>query len=117
MIDYFIYYASSNIVGVLIFGVMLAHDRLSVDRQEKQLKYDQVLIAFMLYFLSDAIWSGVDAGVLPVNRFSVLATNFSNFLLYQQLQYYKKLLKITNLHQSYYQDLLFHHSFFHLTSL
>ena len=42
MIDYFIYYASSNIVGVLIFGVMLAHDRLSVDRQEKQLKYDQV---------------------------------------------------------------------------
>ena len=81
MIDYFIYYASSNIVGVLIFGVMLAHDRLSVDRQEKQLKYDQVLIAFMLYFLSDAIWSGVDAGVLPVNRFSVLATNFSNFLL------------------------------------
>ena len=87
MVDYFIYYASSNIVGVIIFGVMLAHDRLGVDRQEKQLKYDQVLIAFMLYFLSDAIWSGVDAGVLPVTRFTVLATNFSNFLLSTLITY------------------------------
>lgn len=81
MYDYFIYYASSNIVGVIIFGIMLAHDRLGVDRQEKQLKYDQVLIAFMLYFISDALWSGVDSGVFPVNRLSVLLTNFSNFLI------------------------------------
>ena len=61
MIEYFTYYASSNIVGIIIFGIMLAHDCLGVDRQEKQLKYDQVLIAFILYFISDAIWSGVDA--------------------------------------------------------
>ena len=78
MIEYFTYYASSNIVGVIIFGIMLAHDCLGVDRQEKQLKYDQVLIAFILYFISDAIWSGVDAGVFPVNRFTVLGTNFAN---------------------------------------
>ena len=81
MSEYFIYYASSNIVGVLIFGVMLAHDCLGVDRQEKQLKYDHVLIAFMLYFLSDAIWSGVDSGTFPVNIFTVLLTNFSNFII------------------------------------
>ena len=92
MSDYFIYYASSNVVGIIIFGIMLAHDRLSVDRQEKQLKYDQVLIAFMLYFLSDAVWAGVDSGTFPVTRFSVLGTNFLNFLIstfitYSWIQY------------------------------
>ncbi|MCR5204421.1 MAG: hypothetical protein K6E47_05155 [Lachnospiraceae bacterium] len=49
MIEYFTYYASSNIVGIIIFGIMLAHDCL-----------------------------GVDAGVFPVNRFTVLGTNFAN---------------------------------------
>ena len=81
MRDYFIYYAASNIVGIIIFGIMLGHDRLGLDRQEKQLKYDQVLIAFMLYFLSDAIWAGVDSGMFPVNKLTVLGTNFSNFLI------------------------------------
>ena len=81
MVDYFVYYATSNIVGVIIFGIMLAHDLLGVDRQEKQLKYDHVLMAFMLYFISDAIWAGVDAGVLPVNKFTVIGTNFSNFII------------------------------------
>ena len=36
--DYFIYYSSFNIFGVIIFGIMLAHDRMSIDKQEKQLK-------------------------------------------------------------------------------
>ena len=58
MSDYFIYYASTNIVGAIIFGIMLIHDCLGVDRQEKQIKYDHSLIAFMLYFISDAIWAG-----------------------------------------------------------
>jgi hypothetical protein len=60
MPEYFIYYASSNIVGIVIFGIMLAHDRFSIDRQEKQLKYDRTLIAFMLYFFSDTIWCAID---------------------------------------------------------
>ena len=84
---YFIYYASSNVVGIIIFGIMLAHDRLSLDRQEKQLKYDRALIAFMLYFLSDAIWSGVDSGVLPVNEFTVLLTDFANFVIMTDIVY------------------------------
>ena len=81
MSEYFIYYVTSNIVSCIIFGIMLAHDRLSIDKQEKQLKYDHALIAFMLYFLSDAIWSGVDSRVFPVNTFTVLATNFMNFII------------------------------------
>jgi len=87
MREYFMYYASSNVVGIIIFGIMLGHDRLGLDRQEKQLKYDQVLVAFMLYFLSDAIWAGVDSGMFPVNRFTVLGTNFANFLISALITY------------------------------
>ncbi|MCR4586444.1 MAG: GGDEF domain-containing protein [Lachnospiraceae bacterium] len=81
MSEYFIYYASSNIVGAIIFGIMLANDRMSIDRQEKQLKYDHALVAFMAYFISDAIWAGVDSGVLAVNTITVLLTNLSNFVI------------------------------------
>ncbi|MCR4993252.1 MAG: GGDEF domain-containing protein [Lachnospiraceae bacterium] len=81
MSDYFIYYASSNIVGAIIFGIMLAHDRFSIDRQEKQLKYDQTLIAFMLYFVSDSIWCAVDSGLVEKTLFRVAITTFTNFIL------------------------------------
>ena len=87
MSEYFIYYASFNIVGAIIFGIMLLHDRMSIDRQEKMLMYDNALIAFLLYFVSDAIWSGVDSGVFPVNSFTVLATDFSNFVLMTAITY------------------------------
>ena len=87
MSEYFIYYASFNFVGVVIFGIMLAHDRLSIDQQEKQIKYDRALIAFMLYFVSDAIWSGVDSGVFPVNKFTVLITDFSNYVIMTAITY------------------------------
>lgn len=87
MSEYFIYYSSINMVGVLIFGIMLSNDCLGVDRQEKQLKYDYTLIAFILYFISDAIWSGVDSGVFPVNYFSVMFTAISNFIIMTFITY------------------------------
>ena len=87
MQDYFIYYASSNLVGLIIFGIMLAHDRLSVDRQEKQLKYDQTLVAFMLYFFSDSVWAAVDSGLIPKTLFSVSLLNFINFVLMTAITY------------------------------
>jgi len=87
MTEYFIYYASINFVGFIIFGIMLAHDCLGIDRQEKQLRYDQTLVAFMCYFLSDAVWSGVDAGIFPVSRFSVAFTAFINFVIMTVITY------------------------------
>lgn len=87
MSDYFIYYASSNIVGAVIFGLMLIHDHMGLDRQEKQLKYDQALIAFLLYFLSDTVWVAVDSGVIPANRLSVMITNFTNFAIMTTIIY------------------------------
>ncbi len=87
MSEYFIYYASFNIVGAIIFGIMLTHDRRGIDKQEKQLKYDQALIAFLLYFVSDAIWAGVDSGVFPANSFTILATDLSNYILMTAITY------------------------------
>ncbi|MBP5607550.1 MAG: GGDEF domain-containing protein [Lachnospiraceae bacterium] len=87
MSEYFIYYSSINIVGAVVFFIMLMHDKMSIDRQEKMLKYDNALISFMLYCISDAIWSGVDSGVFPVNSFTVLATDFSYFVIMTAITY------------------------------
>jgi diguanylate cyclase (GGDEF)-like protein len=87
MSGFFTYYAESNIVCFIIFGIMLVHDLLNVDRQEKQIKYDHALIAFMFYFLSDAVWAGVDSGVFPVTTFTVVATNFSNYVIMAAVMY------------------------------
>ncbi len=84
---YFVYYASINIVGAIIFSILLIHDYSRVDRQEKQVKYDRALVAFLLYFISDAIWSGVDSSFFPVNKFTVLSTNFSNFFMMTLITY------------------------------
>ena len=51
MSAYFIYYTEASIVCMIIFGIMLCRDIFNADRQEKQIKYDHALIAFMLYML------------------------------------------------------------------
>ena len=87
MSSYFIYYTEANIVCVCIFAIILVRDLLSMDRQEKQIKYDHALIAFMLYFVCDACWAAIIAGVLPRNLFTVLATNFGNYILMAAITY------------------------------
>lgn len=87
MSDFFIYYTESNIVCIVIFGIMLFRDLFSSDRQEKQIKYDHALIAFMLYFASDSIWAAVDAGVFPKTMLSVSIVNFSNYILMAAVTY------------------------------
>ena len=81
MSDYLIYYAESNIVCVVIFGIMLVHDIFKIDRQEKQIKFDRALVAFMLYFISDTLWAAVIDGSIPKTAVSVIAVNLSNYLL------------------------------------
>ena len=60
---------------------MLTHNMRMVDRSEHVVKYDHALIAFMLYFVSDAIWASMIAGVVPQNMISVTIVNFTNFVL------------------------------------
>ncbi len=87
MSEYFIYYTESNLVCCVIFGILLVHDLLNVDRQEKQVKYDQALVSFMLYFLSDSVWAAVDSGVLPKTPLSVAATMLSDYILMGAITY------------------------------
>ena len=87
MNDFFIYYTESNIICLIIFAILLFHDLVSVDRQEKQIKYDHALVGFMLYFVSDTIWASVLSGVIPKTKFIVLAINFANFVLMASITY------------------------------
>ena len=81
MSQYFIYYTESSIVCLILFGIMLGHNLSMVDRSERVVKYDGALIAFMLYFVSDAIWAGMIAGAIPETGFTVKLVNFTNCML------------------------------------
>ncbi len=87
MSSYLIYYTEANVVCVIIFAIMLFRGLVNVDRQEKQIKYDHALVAFMLYFICDACWAAVIAGALPKNLFTVLVLNFSNYVLMAGITY------------------------------
>ena len=47
-----------------------------LDRQEKQIKYDHVLVAFILYFLNDSLWAAIVYEVIPKSRVTVLINAF-----------------------------------------
>ena len=87
MHSYFIYYTEASIVCIIIFAIMLCRDLLGVDRQEKQIKYDRALVAFMLYFACDALWAAIIAGRIPRNHFTVLSTNFGNYIFMAGITY------------------------------
>ena len=87
MSEYFIYYSESQIICLIIFAIMLAHNLLNVDRQEKQVKYDHTLIAFMLYFASDMLWAAVIANVLPKTHFTLVVPNILNFVFLAYITY------------------------------
>ena len=87
MVDFFIYYIESNIICIVIFGIFLGHDLLGVDRQERQIKYDHALIAFMLYFVSDIFWAALVAGIVPMNELTSVISNFANYILMSGVTY------------------------------
>ena len=87
MSDYIIFYTESNIICLIIFSILLVHDLFNIDRQEKQIKYDHALIAFMCYFVSDTIWAMTIEGLIPKNGFSVAAANFANCFFMAAITY------------------------------
>ncbi len=78
MTQYFIYYAESSIICLIIFSIILIHDLSRIDRQEKQIRFDYALVSFMLYFLSDTFWAAVISGFLPQTLPFAIAANFFN---------------------------------------
>lgn len=59
------YYIEANILCVIVFGIILLHNHYNMDRRDKQVKYDRVLLAFIAYFLADCVWAAVVDGSLP----------------------------------------------------
>ena len=85
--DYFFFYCEASIVCVIIFVILLLHDRKYSSMQEKQIWFNRTVIAHILYFLSDIGWAAVIGGVLPRTRFPVVLFNTLNFLFMGMLGY------------------------------
>lgn len=81
MFNFAVYYIEANVVCIIVFGILLLHNHFNIDRQEKQIKYDHVLIAFMLYFLTDCFWAAITTEMIPKTRFSVVLNTFLIYLL------------------------------------
>ena len=81
MNDFAVYYIEANLVCMIIFGILLIHNHFNIDRQEKQIKHDHVLVAFILYVLADCFWAAIVAELIPKTRFTVVVNVFSIYLL------------------------------------
>jgi len=88
MASFAFYYIEANIVCILVFAIMLVHNRFSVDRQEKQIKFDRALAAFILYFLADCFWAAVQSEVIPKTRFSMTTVAFLLYLFMTLIIYF-----------------------------
>ncbi len=86
-VDYFFFYTEANIVCILIFCILLLHDRRYSTRQEKQIWFDRTVIAHILYFISDIGWAGVLSGYIPRTRLLVIVFNFLNYILLSLISY------------------------------
>ena len=71
------FYIEANIVCVIVFAIILGHNYFNIDRQEKQVKFDNVLISFILYFLADCVWAAIVDSLLPKGLIYVVS-----FLIY-----------------------------------
>lgn len=88
MASFAVYYIFVNILCALVFGILLFYNRRSIDRQEKQIKFDYVLIAFMLYFITDSFWAAIVTEVLPKTRFSIALNAFLIYIFMAAIIYF-----------------------------
>ncbi len=83
-----VYYIESNLVCVLVFMILLIHNYSNIDRQDKQVKFDRVLMAFILYFLTDCFWAAIVDGFIPRTRFSKVTVDFLIYLFMAAIIYF-----------------------------
>ena len=81
MSGFAVYYIEANIVCIIIFGILLLHNHFNIDRQEKQIRFDRVLITFMLYFAADCVWAALVENLIPKTRFNVVVNTFLIYIL------------------------------------
>ena len=88
MYSFAVYYIEANVVCILVFGILLFHNHFNIDRRERQIKFDHVLIAFMLYFLVDCFWAAITTEMIPKTRFNVVVNTFLIYILMGATIYY-----------------------------
>ena len=77
---YFFFYTEAIIFCILAFVILLINEIWRTHRDDRQIKFDNVLMAHILYFISDIFWAGVLAGVIPRTLFTVLFFNLTNYI-------------------------------------
>ena len=87
MHSFSVYYIEANLVCALIFVILLLQNYFSIDRQEKQIKFDHVLIAFILYFLVDCFWALIVDKIIPKNRITVVTNVFLIYIIMALITY------------------------------
>lgn len=85
--DYFIFYTEASAICILILSMMLLNDRMYNTHQEKQIWFNRVINAFIMYFISDACWAAVIGGVLPAPRWFIVLVNLTNFIFMSLITY------------------------------
>lgn len=70
-----LYYIEANVVCLLIFAFILVKNITSVDRQERQRRFDCVLILHIIYFAFDSLWILLYSGAIRTE-----ATNLPNLV-------------------------------------
>ena len=85
--DYFVFYTEASLICVIILSTILLTDRMYNTKQEKQVWFGRAIVAFMLYFISDAFWAAMLSGEFTVKRSYVVLVNLSNYILLGLMAY------------------------------
>ena len=88
MINFAVFYIEAMIACMALFGVLLVSDRVNIDRQEKQIKFDRVLITFIIYFVADIFWAAITGRLIPVTRAIVVIDDFALYVLLAGIVYF-----------------------------
>ncbi len=83
-----VYYIEANVVCLIVFGILLFHNHFNIDRQEKMIKFDHVLVIFMLYFAVDCMWALIESNLIPRTRFLVVINDFLVYILMAATMYF-----------------------------
>ncbi|MCR4789354.1 MAG: GGDEF domain-containing protein [Lachnospiraceae bacterium] len=78
--DYFVFYTEASAICVIILLMILITDRIYNTKQEKQIWFGRAIVAFILYFISDACWAAVLSEQFAVSRAFAVFVNFTNYV-------------------------------------
>ncbi len=85
--DYFVFYTEASLICVIILLMILITDRIYNNKQEKQIWFGRAILAFILYFISDACWAALLSGLFTKVRFFVVLFNFTNYVFLGVMAY------------------------------